>query len=310
VAKLKVECGYQFTSKLEGMFNDMRVSADLSAEFRTYLGNLVSSSVASSLAEFNVNVLTSTYWPMGVTQPPVVNCPPSIQGLMDRFHDFYLGRHSGRQLTWITSMGTADLRVNFDRGKKEINLTTYGMVVLCGVFNSEEASEGQPIPFSRILESTSIPEPDLKRTLQSLSLGKYRILIKAPLTREVNEDDTFALNTSFSAPLLKIRIPNILPSSLPSAATGSGNTLETDPERLETLAKIDEARGHQVEAAIVRIMKSRKTMGHNELLTEVMRQLSSRFNPSPGVIKKRIESLIERDYLERGQDRRMLNYRA
>lgn len=309
VAKLKVECGYQFTSKLEGMFNDMRVSTDLSNEFKTYLSNLVSSN-ASSLAEFNVNVLTSTYWPMPLAKPPVINCPASIQSLMDKFRDFYLGRHSGRQLTWITSMGSADLRATFDKGKKEINLTTYGMVVLCGVFNGDEACEGQPVSFTQIKEITEIPEPDLKRTLQSLSLGKYRILIKQPLTREVNESDSFKLNTSFTAPLLKIRIPNILPSAQSSAATGSGNTLEDDSERAETMTKIDQDRGHQVEAALVRIMKSRKSMTHNELLAEVIRQLSSRFTPSPGLIKKRIESLIERDYLERGAERKMLNYRA
>lgn len=305
VAKLKVECGYQFTSKLEGMFNDMRVSTDLSNEFRTYLSNLS----APQMAEFNVNVLTSTYWPMPLSNPPAVNCPPAIQGLMDRFRDFYLGRHSGRRLTWMTSMGSADLRANFDKGKKEINLTTYGMIVLCGIFNAEDACDGQSVPYTRIRELTDIPEADLKRTLQSLSLGKYRILLKQPLTREVAETDEFRLNTGFTAPLLKIRIPNILPSA--TQATGSGNTVEDDAERAETMEKVDQARSHQVEAAIVRIMKSRKSMTHNELLSEVIRQLSSRFTPTPQLIKKRIESLIERDYLERGTaDRRMLNYRA
>lgn len=34
ISKLKIECGYQFTSKLEGMFNDMRTSADTMTEFK------------------------------------------------------------------------------------------------------------------------------------------------------------------------------------------------------------------------------------------------------------------------------------
>ncbi len=37
LAKLKVECGYQFTQKLEGMFNDMKVSVDTMNEFKNYL---------------------------------------------------------------------------------------------------------------------------------------------------------------------------------------------------------------------------------------------------------------------------------
>jgi len=40
-------------------------------------------------------------------------------------------------------------------------------------------------------------------------------------------------------------------------------------------------------------MKSRKMMSHNELVSEVVRQLMSRFTPTPAVIKKRIEGLID-----------------
>jgi hypothetical protein len=46
-------------------------------------------------------------------------------------------------------------------------------------------------------------------------------------------------------------------------------------------------------ACIVRIMKSRKQMTHNDLVNEVTRQLASRFQPNPLGIKKRIEGLIE-----------------
>jgi len=48
-----------------------------------------------------------------------------------------------------------------------------------------------------------------------------------------------------------------------------------------------------VEACIVRIMKDRKQMGHNDLISEVAHQLSSRFSPSMSMIKKRIEGLID-----------------
>jgi cullin 3 len=56
------------------------------------------------------------------------------------------------------------------------------------------------------------------------------------------------------------------------------------------------------EAAVVRVMKSRKVLDHNSLIAEVTKQLGTRFVPDPPFIKKRIESLIERDYLERAKD--------
>ena len=58
-------------------------------------------------------------------------------------------------------------------------------------------------------------------------------------------------------------------------------------------------------------MKSRKTMEHSNLISEVTKQLASRFMPNPLLIKKRIESLIEREYLERSKnDRKVYNYLA
>ena len=50
LAKLKVECGYQFTQKLEGMFNDMRVSADTMRDYKKYLTNTI---VSYSFAVFD-----------------------------------------------------------------------------------------------------------------------------------------------------------------------------------------------------------------------------------------------------------------
>lgn len=47
--------------------------------------------------------------------------------------------------------------------------------------------------------------------------------------------------------------------------------------------EVEEERRHNVEAAIVRIMKARKTLSHNELVMETTRQLSARFQPTPQV---------------------------
>ena len=74
---------------------------------------------------------------------------------------------------------------------------------------------------------------------------------------------------------------------------------------------VDEERKHLLEAVIVRIMKARKVLAHNQLLEEINRQVSNRFNPSPSAIKSRIESLIEREYLKRDEaDMRKYVYQA
>jgi cullin 1 len=53
------------------------------------------------------------------------------------------------------------------------------------------------------------------------------------------------------------------------------------------------------QSAIVRIMKSRKKMKHVQLVQEVIHQVKSRFPPKIADIKKNIEALMEKDYIER-----------
>ncbi len=76
--------------------------------------------------------------------------------------------------------------------------------------------------------------------------------------------------------------------------------------------QVEEDRKPQIEAAIVRIMKARRTLDHHSIVTEVTRSsCPQRFMPNPTVIKKRIESLIEREFIERDQtDRKLYRYLA
>ena len=62
--------------------------------------------------------------------------------------------------------------------------------------------------------------------------------------------------------------------------------------------RVEEDRTNAIEAAIVRIMKARKALAHQQLVAEVLTQLAF-FRPDPKLIKRKIESLIDRDYLER-----------
>eukprot|EP00096_Caligus_rogercresseyi_P011355 TRINITY_DN4442_c0_g1_i1.p1 TRINITY_DN4442_c0_g1~~TRINITY_DN4442_c0_g1_i1.p1 ORF type:complete len:788 (-),score=287.09 TRINITY_DN4442_c0_g1_i1:190-2553(-) len=324
ISKLKSECGCQFTSKLEGMFKDMSLSNTVNEEFRQYL-----SKTERSLGglEITVRVLTTGYWP-GQNAPPAINLSLVPAQAFDVFRHFYLAKHSGRVLTLQPSTGTADMNALFFGSSKSVSssskgeeasvpegsasstssftrpqtkkhiicVNTYQMCVLL-LFNLRER-----LSFDEIKEETSIPEKDLTRALQPLSIGKasQRILVKSPKTKDIGPSHVFSVNEAFSSQFHRVKVQQA------SARQG-----ESEPERNETKRKVDEDRKHEIEACIVRIMKSRKTLNHNQLVSEVVEQLNKRFQPSPVVIKKRIEGLIEREYIRRQEsDRKTYVYLA
>jgi len=155
--------------------------------------------------------------------------------------------------------------------------------------------------YKDIQKATNIPDVELQRHLLSLAHPRIRVLKKSPNTKAIELNHTFEYNTAYTSKLYRVKIPLLTPTN-------------EAPEKKEgdaVPANVLEARKNTVEASIVRVMKSRKTLDHNNLITEVVKQLSSKFVVEPAFIKKRIESLIEREYIERDKDnRRQYNYLA
>uniref|UniRef100_A0A8C0L0G1 Cullin-4A n=1 Tax=Canis lupus dingo TaxID=286419 RepID=A0A8C0L0G1_CANLU len=270
LSKLKHECGAAFTSKLEGMFKDMELSKDI-----MYMQN---QSDPGSI-DLTVNILTMGYWP--TYTPMEVHLTPEMIKLQEVFKTFYLGKHSGRKLQWQTTLGHAVLKAEFKEGKKEFQVSLFQTLVLL-MFN-----EGDGFSFEEIKMATGIEDSELRRTLQSLACGKARVLVKSPKGKEVEDGDTFMFNGEFKHKLFRIKINQI-------------QMKETVEEQVSTTERVFQDRQYQIDAAIVRIMKMRKTLGHNLLVSELYNQL--KFPVKPGDLKKRIESLIDRDYMERDKD--------
>jgi cullin 3 len=56
-------------------------------------------------------------------------------------------------------------------------------------------------------------------------------------------------------------------------------------------------------------LRQRKELGHSQLITEVISQLVGRFKPEIAMVKRRIEDLIVREYLERAEEFSSPTYR-
>jgi cullin-4 len=126
----------------------------------------------------------------------------------------------------------------------------------------------------------------LNRTLQSLSCAKLRPLRKHPQSRDISTTDTFSLNTSFTHEKYRIKINQV-------------QLKETREENKETHERVQADRNFETQAAIVRIMKSKKSIGHQLLVAEVIEATRKRGVLSVADIKRNIDRLIEKEYMER-----------
>eukprot|EP00854_Cymbomonas_tetramitiformis_P000968 gene968-1486_t len=316
IGKLKSECGSQFTNKLEGMFKDIDLSKDIMLSFRqSAQGSNAAMRVAAwdtlqarsklpTGMEMTVHVLTTGYWP--TYAPMEVNLPQEINAYQEIFKEFYLSKHQGRRLMWQNSLGHCVLKARFKKGPKELSVSLFQTVVLM-LFNDAET-----LTFKEISDATAIEEKELKRTLQSLACAKVRVLTKEPKGRNVEDSDTFIFNDDFTEKLFRIKVNQIqMKESLEENQATTESVFqvynpqpevyppqpEVYPPQPEVYTPQPEDRQYQIDAAIVRIMKTRKTLSHTLLISEMYNQL--KFPVKPPDLKKRIESLIDREYLQR-----------
>jgi len=286
IAKLKTEAGYQWTNKLEGMFKDVTISKELMDKFKRQ------HNARDTDIQLDVNVCTTGYWPSSKVIPATL--PDEVKKICDDFKQFYLNQQGGRKLEWRLDQGQGEISVAFSKNvKRGLILSTYQMMIML-VFNNQKVAA-----FKHIMQVTGIPRYEIQNHLLSLCHPKVGVLLKRPNKKELGDDDKFMVNPKYKPQLMNVVIPMM-------------RTVEGDgKEREEEEKHVRLQRKHQMQAAIVRIMKARKTMRHNLLVAEVISQLQCRFPPKPTMIKKEIEGLIEMEYLERDKNNRgTYNYLA
>lgn len=273
VSKLKARYGSQYSSKLEGMLNDMDTSNKMSDEYRAHLVRV------PQAVEFVPRVLTVGYWPTFPTHVFGATLPPEMVACTSAFAAYYAERgNSHRQLTWPLSAGKVAVLFANDKGVKfELTVIPLQAAVLMH-FNGVAGTT----PYAAVRDALGLKELVANRILHSLACTKTRVLTKTGAATKVADGDAFGVAGAFTATARKITV---------------------QPPPLEEKASTDttQDRSYVVDACLVRTMKARRNLAHPDLVAEVLAQLHF-FRPEPAMIKKRIEFLIEREYLERDPD--------
>ncbi|CAJ1446781.1 unnamed protein product [Effrenium voratum] len=277
ITKLKVECGQQAIQKLASMFTDMALSDQLQEE---YIKSAHQGSPGG--VQHEVKVLQTNAWPEKADDAPVVPCPEML-ACIKSYEAFYHAKHNGRKLRWIFNMGSVEVRCHGLARQHLLVISVYQCLALM-LFNQRKE-----VTLKEICEATKLPEDECKRQVMSLSVSRHKVLLHDCTGKDLNSESKLQVNDNFTSEKIKVSV------SLIKKEEKAGETT--------ALAEAPVERKHVIDAAVVRIMKSRNRLEHNSLLDEVFRQCTL-FKPQPTQIKNQIEHLIEREFLKRDEKNR------
>uniref|UniRef100_A0A0N5CCP2 CULLIN_2 domain-containing protein n=1 Tax=Strongyloides papillosus TaxID=174720 RepID=A0A0N5CCP2_STREA len=299
VSKLKEACGYEFTNKLCRMFSDINISKELCTGYLNSIYCKLFTNVS-----INFNVLQACAWPYSINgiggnsnspndDKPSIPLPPPIVSkyigeIIDSFDSFYHTKHNGRKLCWLYHMFTVDIKNQTDFKSYLITMN----VTQASIWLSFEGID--QLTVQELCQKSSLSHDVVVKNL--------KIFVEHTLL--ICHDPTFSLssyviyNSKYQGKRIKFRLPQ----------PQNQKIIEREVEQVAQELLHD--RKYYIECVIVRIMKSRKVIKHNDLVSEIISQTRSRFVPDMSFIKRNIESLIDKMYLKRADTKDEYHYLA
>eukprot|EP01138_Halocafeteria_seosinensis_P015201 gb/GECG01015514.1/.p1 GENE.gb/GECG01015514.1/~~gb/GECG01015514.1/.p1 ORF type:complete len:787 (+),score=92.92 gb/GECG01015514.1/:1-2361(+) len=273
ISRLKLEMGSLATRRMEGMYRDItETSTSVTASFQQQYPQAEN--------YFEPTVLSTSHWPFSWNVAHV-SPPTEFSQIADAFIDFYSCHWDRmRRLRWLWPRGKAQLYGFFNKESPKLLHTSLLQAFVLLLFNKRSTWSLEGI--SRAID---FPEHVTSQVMHSLTVrAKKRISNNGEIIKR--DGTNYIFHDQFKNPrkILKLPIPII---------RDEGTAKHED--------KVKENRRFEIDAVIVRLMKARQKVSHQELIAEVQHQIR-RFPAEPKVIKHRIEDLINRDYLARDED--------
>jgi len=227
ISKLKEACGFEYTNKLQRMFQDMQISKDLNTNYKDWTDDAMDAIDKKQVVDASYHILGTGFWPL---QPPTTTFTPPevIVKTYSRFANYYLYKHAGRKLTWLWQLCKGEVKANYIKvnGKMAptLQVSTYQMAILL-LFNDNDV-----VSYDEIVEATKLA----KETLDP-SLGiflKAKILISQPEGAKAESGTSYKLNHGFKPKKMKINLNIAIKGEQKQEVEDTHKTVEEDRKLL------------------------------------------------------------------------------
>ena len=230
IGKLKEACGFEYTNKLQRMFQDIQISADLNSAFKEMLSKSLTADDAK--VEATYQILGTGFWPL--TPPNTSFIPPQeIVSTYQKFQGFYFDKHSGRKLTWLWQLCKGEIRANYIKNTKipyTFLVSTYQMAILL-LFNDTDN-----VSYDIIQEATALNPETLDPSLSVFV--KAKVLIPSPENGKAESGTSYSLNYNFKNKKVKVNLNITVKSEAKQEVEDTHKTIEEDRKLLMQVCNI------------------------------------------------------------------------
>ena len=226
IGKLKEACGFEYTNKLQRMFQDIQISADLNSNYKNWQPSTPAAEEPRKGVDPTYHILGTGFWPL---QAPNTNFipPADIVATYSRFQTFYFEKHNGRKLTWLWQLCKGEIKANYIKNAKipyTFQVSTYQMAILllfndADVVSYEEAQTGTAL-------SADYLDPSLAVFV------KAKVLIPEPENAKPEPGTSYSLNYNYKHKKVKVNLNITMKSEAKQEVEDTQKTIEEDRKLL------------------------------------------------------------------------------
>lgn len=226
ISKLKEACGYEYTNKLQRMFQDIQTSKDLNSAYKDFENNVLEGDDLKNAVDSNYHILGTSFWPLSA--PTTHFLPPEeINKTVTRFRNYYTEKHNGRKLTWLWQLCKGEVKANYIKSTKipyTFMVSTYQMGILL-LFNEQDV-----VTYEHAKEATQLTSEHLDPSIAVFV--KARVLLPTPEGGKPEPGTSYALNYHFKSKKVKVNLNIAVKSEQKQEVEDTHKTIEEDRKLL------------------------------------------------------------------------------
>lgn len=226
ISKLKDASGFEYTNKLQRMFQDMQTSKDLNQAYEDWRNSNIDKEDRKDEVDAYYQILGTGFWPL---QPPGTKFvpPQEIVRTYERFQTFYSNKHAGRKLTWLWHLCKGEIRANYVKMGKvpyTFQVSTYQMAILL-MFNDSET-----VAYDDIANITMLQKETLDPSLGIML--KAKVFTASPEGAPTQSGTTYTLNHGFKNKKVKVNLNVAIKAEQKQEVEDTHKTIEEDRKML------------------------------------------------------------------------------